>query len=397
MKKLLLLVAFQFVACLAAQAQSLFEVRFDTVTAKAGDTVTVYARYRFTPSGPHDIMSYTAQFDFDTTEVHLLAYVFDGTATPAADTNLAGTSHRGISAFGTSEIDLSDSLLFGIRFRVDRALADTAFVRWDTTVPMFASGTGVDSVHFQNGWVRTISTSGHVVLGTPAVVVRGFTLGYSPDSVAFELPVLASGLDSANIRTAVISFVYDSTALSIQGFNATPVKDVNVVGFSSVALPGGLRRESVSIASSGSGPIPGNDTLLRISFVGLVGLDTNCTALEEVSLRPSNPGGLIGNTDYTANPICLEGERPSRVSNAKQGNPISLFPNPAVSEVTFVFPAGTEGQKMLEVYDALGRMVWSGAIAGARWTIPVGIPAGSYTAEVNASGTIFRTNLTIAP
>lgn len=300
MDRLLIRVAFCVLAVIAGapalSAQNVFSIRFDTVTANAGDTVTVNAYYTFSATGSHNINSFSAQIDFDSTEVHLLGYVLAGTATPAADTDLSGTSHRGgITAFGQSEIDLTNPVLFGMRFLVNRQLADTAFVQWDTNVTLFDSEEGVDQVFRQDGWVRTHSTAGHVTISTPGETIKGITVGYSPDSVSFDLPFVVSNLDSANMKIARLTFSYDSTILSWARTVTGSSESLTVDSIGTTDLLGGLQQCTIVLASK-TGTIKGSDTLANLTFVGLVGLDTVCEAFTNVMLRPVNSDAWLGNT-----------------------------------------------------------------------------------------------------
>ena len=362
------------------RAQGVFRIGFDTVTAHAGDTVTVNARYTFQPSGAHNISSYSARILWDTAEVHLVAFVLAGTATPPGDTGFGGTSHAGISAIGQSEIDLSNPVLFAVRFRVDRELADTAFVRWDTSGPLFSSNEGVGETIRTDGWVRTESVAGHVSIQTPGQTLKGYTLGYSPDSVYFSEPFLVSSIASAGMSSARLTFRYDPTRLVWQSASAD--SSVKIDSTSSTPLFGGLDSATIDVTSR-SGLLQGNDTLVSLSMIGLIGFDTVCEALSDVMLRPLNADGLIGNTTYHFDSICLVWIPQSEAVEKSLPKQTSLFPNPAFDEVTIDVPDGENYSLM--VYDAVGREVWRGELSGRVWEIPKSIAAGMYRLIVRSS------------
>ncbi len=391
MYRLLVRVALCVLAVIAGapvlSAQNVFSIRFDTVTANPGDTVTVNAYYTFSATGAHNINGYSVQIDFDSTEVRLLGYVLAGTATPPTDTGFSGTSHRGITAIGQSEIDLTNPVLFGIKFLVNRRLADTAFIRWDTNVTLFDSEEGVDQVLRQDGWVRTHSTAGHVTVSTPGEIIKGVTLGYSPDSVSFELPFVASNLDSANMKIARLTFTYDSSVLSWARTVTGSSESLTVDSIGTTVLLGGLQQCTIVLASQ-TGTIKGSDTLANLTFVGLVGLDTVCEAFTNVTLRPVNSDAWIGNTAYSFDSICLEGTAPSDVALVDEQSKIKMYPNPAADEVTIDMPGNTEGMKF-ELYDALGRLSFEGPLVVGEWQIPPGFQAGAY--EVVINGSLFTT------
>jgi len=355
-------------------AQNVFSIRFDTVTAKAGDTVTVNAIYTFSSTSAHNINNFTARFEYDSTEAHLLGFVLAGTASGGLFDTI--TSHRGITALGQSEIDLTNPVLFRMRFRVDRQLSDTAFVRWDTNVTMFTMSSGVDSVVRRDGWVRTPATNGHVRIQTPNLEVKGVTEGLQPDSVSFYLPFMVSNLDSAHITTARLTFTYDSTVLSWAGTVAGSSESLTVDSIETADISGGFVQCAIVLTSQ-SGEIKGSDVFIDLEFTGLVGLDTVCEPLTNVTLRPLNPDALIGNTDYVPNAICLEGSAPSEVSQKTSSSLVSMYPNPARDQVTILELENSEGKKV-EMFDEMGRLSFSGLLILGGWHIPSGFMPGAY-------------------
>jgi hypothetical protein len=368
----------------SAMAQPVFRVTLDTATAKAGDTVTVFARYSFDPSGPHNINSYSAHIDWDTTELHLIAFVLDGTATPPSDTlGLSGTSHHGITTYGPSEIDLSNPILFGIKFVTDKRLGDTVFLHWDTTLLMFDPTEGAGTVVRENGWVRTPTLAAHFTIHIPGNTVSGYSDGYSPDSVRFRLPIIVSNLSAASMTMARVSFDYDSSQLLFVGAIGDSLVTIDSV--SSTLLFGGLD-SGVIVLSSRSAFLSGDDTLVTAEFIGLVGMDSVCQEFSNVQLRALNANGLIGNTDYTADSVCVDWAPLDDVRPSTTREPFEIYPNPASNEVWMKIPGmsdpASEDQATLEVVDAVGRTVWMGPLMGLSWLIPSTFPNGAYELHV---------------
>lgn len=380
-----------FATATISRAQGTFQIRFDTVLAKAGDTVTVAARYTFVPKGSHNINSYSAILDWDTSELHLVAFVLDSTATLASDTNLVGTSHHGISAIGQTEIDLTNPVLFKIRFLVDSHFADTAFIGWDTNSILIDPMEGVGTVTRQGGWIRTSSIAGHVSLETPARTVKGYTQGFFADSVGFDLPVIISNVAPANMHHAQLSFTWDSTAVSWDGQIASGTEKLRVDSITFTPLEAGIEAATLSFSSNGSS-IQGADTLVVLKMVGLVWTDTFCEALTDVSLRPSDSNAFIGNTDYTASPICLEWEARMSVAASGSINDLSVYPNPASGEAWIT---SEDESADLNVYDRIGRMVFSGKLENGLWRIPNSIASGIYEAIVGSNGRLRKAKIAI--
>jgi len=140
-----------------ASAQNVMNLRIDTVTANPGATVDVRVLYTFTSTHAHDIHDFNARFLFDTSSSKLVAYILAGTA--SGDLFDTTGSHTGLLALGNQEINLSDSVLFKIRMTID-SNADTAWIGWDPNWIVFGAGDeGVDTVHQQDGWIRTPKTN----------------------------------------------------------------------------------------------------------------------------------------------------------------------------------------------------------------------------------------------
>ena len=138
-------------------AQNIMRIRFDTVTAKPGDTVTVNVYYTFTATHGHDIQDFRVRMQYDASRIHEYRYIMDGTAS-AAFFDTTG-SRVGILAIGNQELDLTNPVLIRVQFVVDSSITDTAWIRWDSVLKypglMFEqTQDSVDSVVLQDGWIR---------------------------------------------------------------------------------------------------------------------------------------------------------------------------------------------------------------------------------------------------
>src|SRR5205823_12464645 len=83
--------------------------------------------------------------------------------------------------------------------------------------------------------------------------------------------------------------------------------------------------------------IHGDDTLITIHFIALVGIDTSCISLHNMRLVPTNNDALWGNTIDSLGSICLYGRYGiDKVSeNTPSAISICVYPNPARSYVRF--------------------------------------------------------------
>jgi len=369
-----------------ADAQNVFRVRFDTVVAKAGDVATVNVLYTFTSARPHSIRDLTLRFLTDALGVQPIGYLIDGTALATFRDAIGNVdsswSHTGFAARGEHEIDLSNPVLIRVQFRVDPRLADTAFLHFDRSFGMFAENDSVDVIERTDGWIRTESVVGHVVVSTPATLVRGETEGFSPDPIPFAVPMTIVG----KADSAILTFSIDSTRL---------VLDSITKGFAALRIVkapefGGRERIEVYFDT----PLIVTDSV-SLHFTGLVGLDTVCEALTKVRLLPRGNSDPIGNTIYAGDSICLEGHKPTgavgRAKNEEQR--FAIYPNPARERVWF---EGATETSVIRVYDALGRTV--SETRGSVWSVPPGVGAGSYEVMIrDDEGERWVGRLTLVP
>ena len=371
-----------------ASAQNIFRVRFDTVVARAGDLVTVNVLYTFTSTHAHSIRDLTLRFVTDSLEIRPVAYLTQGTATA----NLPDTlwSHTGFHGDGTSEIDISNPVLIRVQFRVDPRLSDTAFLRWDRAFPMFEPNDGVDSEVQQDGWIRTDSAKGHVVIQTSGQTIVGETQGYSPDSIRSQVPVTISNITRANMKDALLTFSIDSSRIAFD--SVASASGATVTGIDRTPLVGG--REQIDIRLHSASPIIGGASAIVLQFVGLIGLDTVNESIDKVRMLPLNADGWIGNTVYIGRPIVLEGHLPSgAVRERSVVKQIAIYPNPARERVTF---EGIEEGSEAMIYDALGRIVAESN--EAVWNVPPGFSAGAYEVVLaTKSGERWWGQMTIVP
>jgi hypothetical protein len=370
-----------------AHAQYNISLRFDTVTANPGDTVTVNVYYKFTSAIPQqNVQDFNARFLFDSSELHLIAYILDGTAS-AGLSDTTG-SHDGLAALGDfgESLDFTNPILFKIRFGVDRRLADTAFIKWDTNWSVFDYFDSIN-VSQQNGWIRTQSTSGRVTLSTPSMTVD--------TGEVFSVPVSISGIENANIDSAVLMFEFDDTDLQFRG-SAAATSSNAVVDTAIVS------KDTISIVLKAvNGHIAGSDSTVTISFYSVPWYDTACVAFQDIRFEALDSTSLIGNTVSSSGLICIvPGSKPPADVNPTAVKPDKFvaYPNPAWGQVTFsAGPGINAGLVTIEVYDALGREVFESNDAYPVWQIPSNIRPGTYLARMETETGRFTTCLVIEP
>ena len=344
-------------------------------------------RYRFDTTHAHSLAGYVARFTFDSNLVRVLDIVTDSTASQSMMTTPKRTPpEAGLVALGTTEIDLSNPVLFRIVVQLDQRLKDTAWLHWDRNVTMIEPVNGVDSVIEEDGFVsfNADQPSAHVVLADPINAdVVGASDGYHPDSVAFELPLDGIINRSAGYKGGSITFSYDSAKVLVRGVHS----DTSMLRIAS-RQPGKVTLYYGSIPPAGVLDLNSFATvppvhLGMLDMVGLVGVDTVTTELHSVHFTPSLPTDCVGNTTFLSTPIRLCGryKAPGGVSvnTASQGRTLEIFPDPARERMT-IRPQGYEDGTSLTiaVYDILGHVVFRSNATETTWDIPTGLARGVY-------------------
>jgi len=353
-----------------ASAQNVFRVRIDTMTVKPGDTTTVNVYYTFSSSEPHNLNGFVARFLFDSNLIQIPGYITNGTACEALS---ATESHRGIATLGAQEIDLKNPVLFRMRVAASKLLSDTAMIRWDPDFPMFSAEEGVDTVMQSNGWIRTALVTAHTVLSAPSRTVYGVFTGPYADSEAFDLPVTISDIGSANVTHALMTFAFDRNRLAVQNVSSKlATASVTVLPSPSSAF------DTARIELQSSNPIAGSDTLIVLHLYALIGPDTTCTSLMNVTWLPLNAEAKLGSTEVEFDSVCqvhLFGHYvpPASVEQAI-GEPNRVYPNPARD---YVISTRTD-VKSFELYDAAGRIVAQCERQNDVWFVPQSLRSGVY-------------------
>jgi hypothetical protein len=399
--RLLVRVALSVLSVSAANSGSLAQysmsLRFDTVTANPGDTVNVDVDYKFTSSKPtQSVQDFNLRFEYDTSEIYadttglyLVDYILDGTA--SASMSILGVSHHGILVANGS-LDFSNPILCKIRFRVNKRLADTAFIRWDSAVSVFEYSDGI-TVAEQNGWIRTPSVTGRVILSTPALTVDTGKM--------VNIPVSITGIDKANIDSAVLRFEVDSSRLLFKGATAETASNAMVQAITVRQSLDTSHLDTVSIVLASKGKqVAGSDSLVTISIYSFPWYDTACVTLRDIRFVALNAGSVIGNTVSSCGSICIvPGSGKAVVSTLPLHlQTLEAYPNPARGRVTFSANGiANADQVRVEVFDAIGRRVFTSNLAYPEWEIPPDFRAGLYFATICAEARLLTTTIFIEP
>ncbi|MEP7235757.1 MAG: T9SS type A sorting domain-containing protein, partial [Ignavibacteriota bacterium] len=124
--------------------------------------------------------------------------------------------------------------------------------------------------------------------------------------------------------------------------------------------------------------------LLKLSFKAKYRADTICTTILNPRLAILNDDNLVSLVEFNLGGICILGiDTVVKGIVGSHGEPIkrmSVYPNPANTNIDFSLPLGSASKKHLIVTDALGRIVLETVLeTDFHWEI-AGLPDGFYTA-----------------
>jgi hypothetical protein len=71
--------------------------------------------------------------------------------------------------------------------------------------------------------------------------------------------------------------------------------------------------------------------------------------------------------------------------NDLSGTGISIYPNPVSDFLNISFVSPPSGTMTLNIYNALGALIWSEIITGSTQQIPWTFPAGAYGVEISGA------------
>ncbi len=362
------------------QAQNVLHVRIDTLTvASAPNDVIIAVTYKLDAKHAHDFYGYDSRFSYDASKATAVSVIFDNSAT-----DISGTFHQGstlpgevrATALGGSELDLSNPVLYRVRFTVFAGIIDTAFLhffRFDITDSM-----KIDSVKLQDGWIR---------LDRPVVPPKKINLSLVSSNLtvkadsSIDIPIGITNMTGGELKKGIFSFRFDTTALDfVRSVSGTISGDVIVTSDT-------VKQNHVTVYFANtdtSKALQGAGTLLTLRFRAKPRTDTLCTVLTDTAFRALNTDALIDTVRLFIGNICVYGSPHvgvSATSDATETTSLRVWPNPATTKVELGV-TGYKGRYRLQVFNMLGAQVFeSQSSAPITWSPGANCPTGIYEAR----------------
>ena len=320
--------------------------------------------YSIEGTKPHDFRGFDLRYIYEAYQIAPTNVFFDGTACENAGFHTssqdASTGNGRVEVLSSSELDLTNPLLFSIAFQAKSALntkGDTVGMmevfRFDLNLD-----SGIDSVEIQNGWIK------YVKVPPPPPPEKKRAIALSSDSTAIAsdsvvwLTVQTSELDSARIKRGVFTFNVDTSLLQFD--TAIVGKVLSDIG-EKVTVDNKITFVNVFYSNTDtSKALNGAGELLKLRFTAKKRTDTVCTTLIKPLFFALNADNLLDSVRYQIAAICVLGKKPvdTRISDP-EGKDLQEFSisNTIIADGSIEFHSESEIPGILKVYDALGRCV----------------------------------------
>jgi hypothetical protein len=154
-----------------------------------------------------------------------------------------------------------------------------------------------------------------------------------------------------------------------------------------------LTKDTLSIDLRSPSAMRGGDSLVTLQFHAVKRMDTVTTHFSSGVFAALNSDALLGNVQFTFNPIRIEGEPLMNAVQTNEAQPLSIevFPNPAMHSVRIqTIGIAPNDRILVRIFDALGREVFRSDGADVLWTPASGIANGTYEAVITSLNSEFR-------
>jgi hypothetical protein len=384
----------------AAGKKSILRVHFETARVKPGaKDIVLSAFYTIDAPGPVTFTSFRYVFNYDQTMITPTTAFFSGTAAgDAGRWNIVPSTHKFyvIADNTPNSLDTTKHILFQIWYNINGTITDSAWYNNNGTITdsamvtpdVFEAG-GLDSVVIDNTtWDPVFYWHSFGLLypdTTKPPPPKKWDITLSSETTRIDsntvkmVPIIASRLDSASIKTASFGF------------------DLDTAAFDSVAvLPGALLSDTsffevmrssnhITVSFTSKDTLRGPGELLQIVLRGRKRPDTLCTGLLNPNFGAFNSDALVASIAYDLKGICVFGRKDTTGTNAVVSDEMiaeaAMYPNPAHSFVDIISREGIK--KRCWIYNEAGNTVLDQIFDSRfRWDTKE-IASGSYTVEIS--------------
>ena len=187
--------------------------------------------------------------------------------------------------------------------------------------------------------------------------------------------------DSANVKNAVVSMIFDTSAIEIKNVLRGPM-------LSSATLNSNIAGDTLRVTISSTTPLQGNDTAFFVAIHAKTRHDTLCEAFTTPLMTVSNADNAVSQIQYDLHPVCIFGVKQDTVSRSVEANPktsdfiIELLSDGRTLSVRSANGSDL-GSKILRVYSENGALVMESPLYQEQMQFAVTLSSGTYVAVIS--------------
>ena len=390
----------------AQPSKNILRIWFDTITVKTvPNQVVMNCWFKLEGSKPHDFRGFQMPYIYESHQIAPTNYFFSGSACEKAGFHTGShnsqTGTGSVVVLGSTELDLSKSLLFSIAFIALPRLNDTVFndfigqMEVDRERFELSINSGIDSVIITDGWIKYVKELPPEPEKRVSISLLSDSLSIQSDSSGL-VSVFTSSLDSARIKRSVFSFSVDTSAV---------VFDTAIVGSAfqastSLAVENKLTQVNLFLSSLDTAKqFQGSGELVKLKFTARKREDTVATFLFDSSFFALNADNLLDSVRYQLEKLIVYGVKLDTDTVIKHvsiedraSSAIRIAPNPANEQVSLSFDSRSA---LVEIYSLIGERVYSNSMSQLLRIDTRGIASGWYQVLILQAGQRHRALLLI--
>lgn len=383
------------------EGKNVLRIWFDTITVDTTpSTVFMNCWYKLEVHEPINWCSFQIRYIYESHQMSPVSHFFNFSASQHASFRVGTIESPGKARVVVSgcptQLDLTKNTLFSIRWETTGKLNDTdnndtiGLMEVDRRFLEVTENSGIDTIIVEQGWIKYKQKHEEPPTVGKRVPVELYSTNDTLQADSARIVSLnVTSLDSAYIKYGVVSFTYDTAAISIDRVSGGELLEgVGITGFD---LAGDQVVANFSAIDTMQ-TLTGQGELLRFHFRARPREDTLTTELTNPVLYVGNTwDDSVGEKTYSLGSITIFGAPKQTESVLVEDAGVEFFikPSTIVSAGFIELVSGDYTRKVLRISDALGKVVFSAEMSKSL-QVPTGHWAsGMYRVYVSgASGCI---------